>query len=86
MAIGDCNVVLGADECLGGVVPLRSSCEDFRSTMYLCDFTHLDTYRAFFTWARGKGSNHIERRLIGPYAMIVGLILGCLQVLLLFHE
>ncbi|XP_024190656.1 uncharacterized protein LOC112194671 [Rosa chinensis] len=63
MVIGDFNAVLGAHECLGGQPPIRSSCEDFRSVTELCDFSHMDTSGAFFTWARGHGRSHIERRL-----------------------
>lgn len=63
MAIGDFNSVLGAHECMGGQLPIRSSCEDFRSVTELCNFAHMDTTGAFYTWARGRGSNHIERRL-----------------------
>ncbi|KAL6139472.1 hypothetical protein ACLB2K_057776 [Fragaria x ananassa] len=63
MAIGDFNSVLGSHECMGGQLPIRSSCEDFRSVTELCNFAHMDTTGAFYTWARGRGSNHIERRL-----------------------
>lgn len=43
MAIGDFNAVLGAHEVLGGGFPAHSSCEAFRSTTELCNFTHMDT-------------------------------------------
>lgn len=63
MAIGDCNAVLGAHECTGGRLPVRSSCDDFRNAMNRCEFTHLDTSGAFFTWSKGRGRKHMERRL-----------------------
>ncbi|KAL6220268.1 hypothetical protein ACLB2K_008024 [Fragaria x ananassa] len=63
MVIGDFNVVLRAHESSGGGTPNRSSCEDFRSVIELCNFQHLDTSGAFFTWSRGLGPRPIERRL-----------------------
>ncbi|KAL6212117.1 hypothetical protein ACLB2K_017338 [Fragaria x ananassa] len=63
MVIGDFNAVLGAHESSGGGTPNRSSCEDFRSVTELCNFQHLDTSSAFFTWSRGLGPRRIERRL-----------------------
>ncbi|XP_062020822.1 uncharacterized protein LOC133737235 [Rosa rugosa] len=63
MAIGDFNAVLGAHEAKNGSIPTRSSCEDFRDATERCHFTHLDTSGAFFTWSKGRGRKHLERRL-----------------------
>lgn len=49
MAIGDFNAILGAHEQMGGHLPARTSCEDFRSTTELCDFTHMDTTSDFYS-------------------------------------
>nr|XP_028947429.1 uncharacterized protein LOC114820607 [Malus domestica] len=64
MAIGDFNAILGAHEQMGGHLPARTSCEDFRSTTELCDFTHMDTTGAFYTWTNGWNvRGYMERRL-----------------------
>ncbi|KAM2909038.1 hypothetical protein COP2_048488 [Malus domestica] len=64
MAIGDFNAILGVHEQMGGHLPARTSCEDFRSTTELCDFTHMDTTGAFYTWTNGWNvRGYMERRL-----------------------
>ncbi|CAN6718330.1 unnamed protein product [Malus baccata var. baccata] len=64
MAIGDFNTILGAHEQMCGHLPARTSCENFRSTIELCDFTHMDTTGAFYTWTNGWSVHgYMERRL-----------------------
>ncbi|XP_068312484.1 uncharacterized protein [Pyrus communis] len=64
MAIGDFNAILGAHEQMGGHLPARTSCEDFRSTTKLCDFTHMDSIGAFYTWTNGWSvRGYMERRV-----------------------
>lgn len=52
--IGDFNSVLGAHEKKGGGLPLRASCEEFRSWSESGHLTHLLTRGVDFTWSNGR--------------------------------
>ncbi|KAL6174628.1 hypothetical protein ACLB2K_051274 [Fragaria x ananassa] len=64
MAIGDFNSVLGAHEKSGGPPPSRISCLEFQNMSDACDFVHLDTAGARFSWTNGCRTRvHVELRL-----------------------
>ncbi|XP_068316385.1 uncharacterized protein [Pyrus communis] len=50
MAIGDFNAILGAHEQMGGGRLSQTSCAEFSNMSYSCNFTHLNTSGAAFTW------------------------------------
>ncbi|CAN6545200.1 unnamed protein product [Malus baccata var. baccata] len=53
MAIGDFNAILGAHEQMGGGRPSQASCAEFSNMSDTCNFTHLNTSGAAFTWSNG---------------------------------
>ncbi|CAN6572428.1 unnamed protein product [Malus baccata var. baccata] len=53
MAIGDFNAILGAHEQMGGGRPSQASCAQFSNMSDTCNFTHLNTSGAAFTWSNG---------------------------------
>lgn len=64
MAIGDFNAILGAHEQMGGGRPSQASCAQFRNMSDTCNFTHLNTSGAAFTWSNGwRSRGRTERRL-----------------------
>ncbi|XP_050113925.1 uncharacterized protein LOC126592246 [Malus sylvestris] len=64
MAIGDFNAILGAHEQMGGGRPSQASCAQFSNMSDTCNFTHLNTSGAAFTWSNGwRSRGRTERRL-----------------------
>ncbi|CAN6558781.1 unnamed protein product [Malus baccata var. baccata] len=64
MAIGDFNAILGAHEQMGGGRPSQASCAEFSNMSDTCNFTHLNTSGAAFTWSNGwRSRGRTERRL-----------------------
>ncbi|KAM1823097.1 hypothetical protein ACFX14_025043 [Malus domestica] len=64
MAIGDFNAILGAHEQMGGGRPSQASCAQFSNMSDTCNFTHLNTSGAAFTWSNGwRSRGRTERRV-----------------------
>lgn len=53
--MGDFNAVLGAHEKLGGPLPGKVSCDDFKQASDDCGLIHLPTDGAKYTWSNGRG-------------------------------
>ncbi|KAM2622726.1 hypothetical protein TB2_027319 [Malus domestica] len=64
LILGDFNVVFGAHEKIGGILPQRSFCEEFQVMVDTCGLLLVDTKGSPFTWTNGRGiSSHIEMLL-----------------------
>ncbi|WJX68380.1 hypothetical protein P8452_52753 [Trifolium repens] len=62
--MGDFNVILGAHEHRGRILPARLPMKDFQVWTDTSDLIHLPTRGVEFTWANGRGGvRHTEKRL-----------------------